>query len=153
MNIHIENQNMSIPKLQNYALGRWQAASGGERLHHAITGVPIFEAGAEGLDFAAMMDYARQTGNVALRRLSFHDRGRMLKALALYLLERKEHYYRLSTMTGATRADSWIDIEGGIGNLFANASLRRQFPDLPYYVDGQATALSKKGNFIGHHIM
>jgi oxepin-CoA hydrolase/3-oxo-5,6-dehydrosuberyl-CoA semialdehyde dehydrogenase len=49
--------------------------------------------------------------------------------------------------------DSWIDIEGGIGNLFANASLRKQFPDLPYYVDGSAAPLSKNGTFIGHHIM
>lgn len=144
---------MSIPQLQNFALGRWQDADGGETLHHAVTGESIFRAGSEGLDFADMMRYARQTGNPALRKLSFHERGRMLKALALYLLERKEDYYRLSTMTGATRADSWVDIEGGIGNLFANASLRRQLPDLPYYIDGQPASLSKKGNFIGHHIM
>jgi oxepin-CoA hydrolase/3-oxo-5,6-dehydrosuberyl-CoA semialdehyde dehydrogenase len=85
--------------------------------------------------------------------MTFQERGRMLKALAMYLLERKEHYYAVSAMTGATRIDSWIDIEGGIGNLFANASLRRQFPDLPYYVDGVAAPLSKNGTFIGHHIM
>jgi oxepin-CoA hydrolase/3-oxo-5,6-dehydrosuberyl-CoA semialdehyde dehydrogenase len=77
----------------------------------------------------------------------------MLKALALHLMERKEKYYEISALTGATRIDSWIDIEGGIGNLFANASLRRQFPDLPYYVDGVAAPLSKNGTFIGHHIM
>jgi oxepin-CoA hydrolase/3-oxo-5,6-dehydrosuberyl-CoA semialdehyde dehydrogenase len=71
----------------------------------------------------------------------------------MHLLARKEHYYAVSAMTGATRIDSWIDIEGGIGNLFANASLRRQFPDLPYYVDGVAAPLSKNGTFIGHHIM
>jgi oxepin-CoA hydrolase/3-oxo-5,6-dehydrosuberyl-CoA semialdehyde dehydrogenase len=68
-------------------------------------------------------------------------------------MERKEKYYEFSALTGATRIDSWIDIEGGIGNLFANASLRRQFPDLPYYVDGVAAPLSKNGTFIGHHIM
>jgi len=88
-----------------------------------------------------------------LRKMTFQERGRMLKALALYLLERKEKYYEVSALTGATRIDSWIDIEGGIGNLFANASLRRQFPDLPYYVDGVAAPLSKNGTFIGHHIM
>jgi oxepin-CoA hydrolase/3-oxo-5,6-dehydrosuberyl-CoA semialdehyde dehydrogenase len=77
----------------------------------------------------------------------------MLKALALHLLTKKEHYYAVSAWTGATKVDSWIDIEGGIGNLFANASLRRQFPDLPYYVDGTAAPLSKNGTFIGHHIM
>ena len=77
----------------------------------------------------------------------------MLKALALYLLEKKDQYYAVSSYTGATKVDSWIDIEGGIGNLFANASLRKQFPDLPYYVDGSAVPLSKNGTFIGHHIM
>jgi oxepin-CoA hydrolase/3-oxo-5,6-dehydrosuberyl-CoA semialdehyde dehydrogenase len=85
--------------------------------------------------------------------MTFQERGRMLKALALFLTEKKEKYYGVSAWTGATRVDSWIDIEGGIGNLFANASLRRQFPDLPYYVDGVAAPLSKNGSFIGHHIM
>jgi oxepin-CoA hydrolase/3-oxo-5,6-dehydrosuberyl-CoA semialdehyde dehydrogenase len=85
--------------------------------------------------------------------MTFQERGRMLKALALFLTEKKEKYYEASSWTGATRVDSWIDIEGGIGNLFANASLRRQFPDLPYYVDGIAAPLSKNGTFIGHHIM
>ena len=85
--------------------------------------------------------------------MTFQERGRMLKALALFLMEKKNKYYQVSAWTGATKIDSWIDIEGGIGNLFANASLRRQFPDLPYYVDGQAAPLSKGGSFIGHHIM
>jgi oxepin-CoA hydrolase/3-oxo-5,6-dehydrosuberyl-CoA semialdehyde dehydrogenase len=85
--------------------------------------------------------------------MTFQERGRMLKALALHLMERKDRYYQVSAWTGATKVDSWIDIEGGIGNLFANASLRRQFPDLPYYVDGNAAPLSKGGSFIGHHIM
>jgi oxepin-CoA hydrolase/3-oxo-5,6-dehydrosuberyl-CoA semialdehyde dehydrogenase len=77
----------------------------------------------------------------------------MLKALALYLMDRIQTYYEISSWTGATKVDSWIDIEGGIGNLFANASLRKQFPDLPFYVDGSAAPLSKTGSFIGHHIM
>ena len=85
--------------------------------------------------------------------MTFQERGRMLKALAMHLLTLKEKYYQVSAWTGATKIDSWIDIEGGIGNLFANASLRRQFPDLPYYVDGVAAPLSKNGTFIGHHIM
>ena len=85
--------------------------------------------------------------------MTFQERGRMLKALALFLMDKKESYYALSALTGATRVDSWIDIEGGIGNVFANASLRKQFPDLPYYVDGTAAPLSKNGTFIGHHIM
>jgi oxepin-CoA hydrolase/3-oxo-5,6-dehydrosuberyl-CoA semialdehyde dehydrogenase len=85
--------------------------------------------------------------------MTFPERGRMLKALALYLTDRKESYYALSAATGATRVDSWIDIEGGIGNLFANASLRKEFPDLPYFVDGDPVRLSKNGTFVGHHLM
>ena len=85
--------------------------------------------------------------------MTFQERGLMLKALALHLMSKKKSYYDLSWATGATKVDSWIDIEGGIGNLFANASLRKQFPDLPYYVDGETTPLSKGGSFIGHHIM
>jgi oxepin-CoA hydrolase/3-oxo-5,6-dehydrosuberyl-CoA semialdehyde dehydrogenase len=100
-----------------------------------------------------MLEYGRKTGGRVLRKMTFQERGRMLKALAMHLLANKEKYYQVSAWTGATRVDSWIDIEGGIGNLFANASLRRQFPDLPYYVDGVAAPLSKNGTFIGHHIM
>ena len=100
-----------------------------------------------------MMNYARKVGGPALRKLTFHQRGRMLKALAMYLMERKDYFYQISSYTGATKVDSWIDIEGGIGNLFANASLRRQFPDERFYVDGEAAKLSKNGTFIGHHIM
>ena len=145
---------MAVTQLKNYAEGRWITPSAeGDMLHNAITGEAIFKASSEGLDFGAMMDYARRVGGPALRKLTFHQRGRMLKALALHLLERKEHFYKISTYTGATRADSWVDIEGGIGNLFSYASLRRQFPDERYYVDGEAIKLSKNGTFIGHHIM
>ncbi len=141
-------------KYQNYVQGNWINGDGdGLALHHAITGAPIGTCSSEGLDYASVLTYGRETGGPALRKMTFQERGRMLKALAFYLLERKELYYTLSAATGATRIDSWIDIEGGIGNLFANASLRRQFPDLPYYVDGIAAPLSKKGSFIGHHIM
>lgn len=143
-----------MQRYQSYALGKWFDGEGTEaNLFNAITGEKIGEASSIGLDFAAMLDYGRKTGGHALRKMTFQERGRMLKALALHLMTKKERYYEVSSWTGATRIDSWIDIEGGIGNLFANASLRRQFPDLPYYVDGVAAPLSKNGSFIGHHIM
>lgn len=121
--------------------------------YHAISGELISTASSEGLDFAAILEYGRRTGNPALRHMTFHERGRMLKALALYLLDRKEKYYQVSHMTGATRVDSWVDIEGGIGNLFANSSLRRRFPNETYYVEGETVRLSKENTFIGHHIL
>ncbi|MEO6902254.1 MAG: phenylacetic acid degradation bifunctional protein PaaZ [Bacteroidia bacterium] len=140
-------------KLQNYSRGKWIAGEGdGQLLYNAITGEEIGTASSKGLDFSLMMDYARKTGGPALRKMTFQERGRMLKALALYLNEKKEKFYTVSWATGATRADSWIDIEGGIGNLFAYASLRRQFPDETFCLDGDAIKLSKNGTFIGHHI-
>jgi oxepin-CoA hydrolase/3-oxo-5,6-dehydrosuberyl-CoA semialdehyde dehydrogenase len=141
-------------QVKNYVMGQWVAGSGVEyTARHAITGEPLFEVSSQGLDFAAVLNYGREVGGAALRKMTFQERGRMLKALALHLSAIKKEFYALSWATGATKLDSWIDIEGGIGNLFANASLRRQFPDLPYYVDGDLARLSREGSFIGHHIM
>jgi len=140
--------------LQNYALGQWTSGAGeGKQLFDAVSGDIITTASSAGLDFGAMLDYGRRTGGPALRKLTFQERGRMLKALAMFLSERKAAYYELSYRTGATKIDSWIDIDGGIGNLYAYASLRRQFPNETYYVDGETAKLSKGGTFIGHHIM
>jgi len=143
-----------MKKLENYITGRWITGDGdGQQLLDAVTGQAIYAASTKGVDFASVLDYGRSVGNPALRKLTFHERGRMLRALAQYLMARKEEFYRISYHTGATRADSWIDIEGGIGNLFANASLRRKFPDLPYCTDGDPIGLSKGGSFMGHHLL
>ncbi|CAN5622425.1 phenylacetic acid degradation bifunctional protein PaaZ [soil metagenome] len=140
-------------KLMNYAMGSWVAGDGqGQTLYNAITGAGIATASSKGLNFGAMLDYSRSVGGPALRKMTFQERGRMLKALALHLMSKKEDFYKISWATGATRIDSWVDIEGGIGNLFAYASLRRQFPDETFYVDGDAAKLSKNNTFIGHHI-
>ena len=140
-------------KLQNYASGQWIAGEGeGQALFNAITGDEIATASSKGLDFESMMNYARSVGGPALRKLTFQERGRMLKALALHLQSKKEDFYKLSWATGATRADSWVDIEGGIGNLFTYASLRRQFPNETFCLEGDVAKLSKNGTFIGHHI-
>ena len=139
---------------ENYALGNWIKGDGdGTPLYNAINGEQIGTVGSKGLDFSDMMNYARKTGGPALRKMTFQERGLMLKKLALHLHSIRNKFYPFSFMTGATKVDSWIDIEGGIGNLFTNASLRRQFPDLPYHVEGSAAPLSKNGTFIGHHIM
>jgi oxepin-CoA hydrolase/3-oxo-5,6-dehydrosuberyl-CoA semialdehyde dehydrogenase len=140
--------------LENYTLGRW--TSGGtspQELLDASTGEVIALANTEGFDFASILDYGRRVGNPKLRKMTFHERGRMLKALAFHLQEKKEIFYELSYRSGATRADSWIDIEGGIGNLFANASLRRKFPDKPFYVEGEPVGLSKGGTFMAQHLL
>jgi len=143
-----------VTRLQNYALGEWVDGGGkGTTLHNAVTGAEVGVASSEGLDFKAMLDYGRTVGGPPLRALTFHQRARVLKALAQYLTARKEEFYRVSGWTGATRGDSWIDIDGGFGTLFAYASRgRRDFPDETYYVDGGPEALSKGGTFIGRHI-
>jgi len=143
-----------MQRYKSYIQGQWVDGDGVEtQLINAITGSVIGETSSAGFDYNAILEYGRRTGGPKLRKMTFQERGRMLKALALHLLTLKKKYYEVSAWTGATKVDSWIDIEGGIGNLFANASLRRQFPDLPYYVDGSAAPLSKEGTFIGHHIM
>ena len=141
-------------QVKNYILGEWVSGKGEEINHfHSITGEHISSTSSKGIDYKAILQYGREKGSSSLRKMTFQQRGEMLKSLALYLHKRKEIFYKLSKATGATKIDSWIDIEGGIGNLFANASLRRQFPDLPYFVDGSTANLSKNGSFIGHHIM
>jgi oxepin-CoA hydrolase / 3-oxo-5,6-dehydrosuberyl-CoA semialdehyde dehydrogenase len=145
---------MSITLLDNYAEGKWITAdSNSETLHNAITGEAIYAASSAGLDFNGMMQYARKVGNKNLRKMTFQQRGLMLKALAIHLMTKKELFYKISALTGATRIDSWVDIEGGIGNLFTYASLRRQFGDESFYVEGQVAKLSKQNTFIGHHIL
>src|SRR5579872_3699923 len=143
-----------MPKLGNYVTGRWMEGEGeGQPLFNAYTGDLIGHASTKGLDFAAILEYGRSTGNPALRRMTFPERGRMLRALALHLRERLDSFYRVSFLTGATRADSWIDLEGGIGNLFSYASLRRKFPDSPFCLDGDGMSLSKGNTFMGQHIL
>jgi oxepin-CoA hydrolase/3-oxo-5,6-dehydrosuberyl-CoA semialdehyde dehydrogenase len=141
-------------KLGNYITGKWVNGDGeGQTLYNAVTGETIASASARGLDFKNILEYGRTVGNPALRKMTFHERGNMLKALALHLRNHLDKFYKISYQTGATKADSWIDIEGGIGNLFANASLRRKFPNTFFCIDGESHNLSKGGSFMGTHIL
>ncbi len=141
-------------KLENYITGKWITGDGdGQTLYNAITGEAIAAASTKGVDFKSIVEYGRKTGNPALRKMTFRERGNMLKALALYLRDHLEKFYAISYKTGATKADSWVDIEGGIGNLFANASLRRKFPDESFCIDGEAHNFSKHNSFMGTHIL
>jgi oxepin-CoA hydrolase/3-oxo-5,6-dehydrosuberyl-CoA semialdehyde dehydrogenase len=141
-------------RLQSFALERWHTArTDGAVVRNAITGDPVAEVSSDGLDFGAMLDHGRGVGGPALRRMTFHQRALMLKALGQALLERKEELYALSRATGATRTDSWIDIEGGIGTLFAYSSRgRRELPNATFLLDGDPEVLSKAGSFVGQHL-
>jgi oxepin-CoA hydrolase / 3-oxo-5,6-dehydrosuberyl-CoA semialdehyde dehydrogenase len=141
-------------KLANRVADSWIEGDGaGRTLESAVDGREIATLTSEGLDFAAILDHARRVGGPNLRQLTFHQRGEMLKALAKFLSEQKREFYELSTLTGATRADSWIDIDGGISTLFVFSSKgRREMPDDTVYLDGAPEMLSKNGTFVGQHV-
>jgi oxepin-CoA hydrolase / 3-oxo-5,6-dehydrosuberyl-CoA semialdehyde dehydrogenase len=141
-------------QLESYVGGRWRVGKGqGSALRDATTGEVLAHASAEGIDLAAALEYARSTGGPALRRLTFHERAAMLKALAKVLTDHKPEFYALSYSTGATKSDSWIDIDGGIATIFVYASKgSRELPNAHVYIDGSVEALSKTGSFIGQHI-
>ena len=141
-------------RLQSYVKGEWVAGSGEQvPLYHAIDGCRVAELSSEGLDFAGMVRWGRETGGPALRALTFHQRALKLKALALWLQQHKEESYQLSRATGATRSDSWIDIDGGIGTLFAYSGKgRREMPNGHVYIDGAHEPLSHNGSFVGQHV-
>jgi len=141
-------------KLGNYVGGHWTEGNGqGAPLFDSVTGDIITYASTEGLNFEEILHYGRTKGGEKLRKMTFQERGNMIKKLALHLTKKKEQFYELSYRTGATRVDSWIDIEGGFGNLFANASLRKLFPNQPYDVEGDPIDLSRGGRFMAHHIL
>ncbi|EYB67772.1 bifunctional aldehyde dehydrogenase/enoyl-CoA hydratase [Deinococcus phoenicis] len=138
----------------SYVYGTWHTAPAGQTLYDAVYGRPVAVISSEGVDFAEALRYGREVGGPALRRLTFHTRARMLRALATSLLERKEDYYQLNLLTGATRRDGWVDIEGGIGTLFNYASMaRRDLPDERFLPEGKVERLGKGGTFVGRHLL
>ncbi|UWR95301.1 phenylacetic acid degradation bifunctional protein PaaZ [Phaeobacter inhibens] len=145
---------MSLLDVSSFAAGQWIAPGAGARsIASAITGAPLAQAGNDALDVQGMLDYARTVGGPSLRKLTFHDRARMLKALAGHLNQHKQALYDLSFNTGATQADHMIDIDGGIGTMFVFASKgRREMPDAHVYLDGEIEQLSRNGTFLGQHI-
>jgi len=138
---------------QHYILGNWTEGKGeGTPIQDSVTGEVFTSVTTEGLDVPSILQYGREKGDT-LRKMNFQERGNMIKKLAMYLNKKKDRFYEISYRTGATKIDSWIDIEGGFGNLFANASLRKLFPNQSYHVEGEPIDLSRGGRFMAHHIM
>ncbi len=142
-------------KIESYACGAWTPGTDdGVEVRNAINGESIGWVSSKGLDFADMLNHGRNTGGPALRQMTIHDRANMLKALATYLLDKKEDFYAISAKTGATRADGWVDIEGGIGTVFAYSGIaRRELPNETFAVEGKTEPLSARGTFVGRHIL
>lgn len=141
-------------QLKHYVEGRWTPGTGEAMpLTSAVDGRELASCTTNGIDFASMLRYARRTGGPNLAKYTFHERAFMLKALAKHLMEHKKEFYALSAETGATRADSWFDIDGGISTLFVFSSKgRREMPNDRVYLDGPPEMLSKKGSFVGQHV-
>ena len=144
----------ALRDIHSYVAGQWIPAGEGARgITSAITGAPIAFAGNDALDVQSMLAHARELGGPALRKLTFHDRARMLKALALHIKEHRKTLYELSFDTGATQADHLIDIDGGIGTMLVFAAKgRREMPDGHVYLDGDTEQLGRTGRFVGRHI-
>ncbi|MDZ7767427.1 MAG: phenylacetic acid degradation bifunctional protein PaaZ [Melioribacteraceae bacterium] len=143
-----------MQKLKSYVMGKWVEGKGDfQTLYNPVNGEPIAEISSKGIDLKETLNYARTVGGPKLRDMTFHERGRMLKALAQYLMSRKDEFYPLSFQTGATKIDSWVDIEGGISTIFTYASKgRREIPDGKVWVEGNMEMLSKEGTYVGQHI-
>lgn len=141
--------------LESYVGGRWVKGSGeGQTLLDASTGAPVAHVDSSGVDFAGALAYGREVVGPKLRKLTFHERALMLKALGQKLMELKEEFYAESFATGATRADGWIDIEGGAGTLLSYASkARRELPNARVLTDGDVERLSRDNSFSAQHIL
>ena len=145
---------MGLLQINSFAAGTWIAPDSSARpIENAVTGEVMGQAGNASLDVARMLDHARTVGGPNLRKMTFHDRARMLKAVAAHLNTNKQALYDLSFATGATQSDHLIDVDGGIGTMFVFASKgRREMPDGHVYIDGEIEQLSRNGTFLGQHI-
>ncbi len=145
---------MTIQEIKSFAAGQWVGCDdSARRIHSAVTGEQIAQAGNSALDVSGMLDFGRRLGGPALRKYTFHDRAKMIKALASHLNLHKQSLYDISFSTGATQKDHLIDIDGGIGTLFVFASKgRREMPDAKIYLDGDLEQLSRSGSFQGQHM-
>ena len=148
------NYSAKVKVLSSLVLGGEHSAQNDLRtVYHAISGEAIYQVSSHGIDMYNVVQYAKQKG-AAIAHWTFHQRANALKQVAQYLLERKEDYYRLAAATGCTRKDAWIDIEGGIGTLFAYSSLvRRELSDETALVEDAWIPLSKQGSFGAKHIL
>ncbi|HLS30921.1 MAG TPA: aldehyde dehydrogenase family protein, partial [Flavobacteriaceae bacterium] len=142
-----------MTKAKHYVQGSWVTGKGeGQPVYDSVTGDVHKLVSTEGLDIPSILQYGRENGE-ALRKMTFIERGNMLKKLAFHLWGKRKDFYEVSYHSGTTRGDAWFDIDGGIGNLFANASMRKEFPNQPYDIEGDPVDLSRGGKFMGHHIL
>ncbi|GAB3246784.1 phenylacetic acid degradation bifunctional protein PaaZ [Arthrobacter pigmenti] len=153
-----ETTETAVETVPSYVADAWwtpeqAAVASGADVRDASTGDLLAKVSTEGLDLEAAVHHGRTVGQASLGELTFHQRALKLKALAQYLNDQRDYFYRVSAQTGATRKDSLVDIDGGIGVLFTFGSKgRRELPNSQVVIDGPAEPLSRDGSFIGEHI-
>lgn len=150
------DERAAVGILPSFVRGSWwtpvEAADAAD-VRDATTGDLVARVSTSGLDLAAALEYGRTAGQASIGALTFHERAMLLKQFAVVLTERKDELYALSARSGATKADSWVDIDGGIGVLFSySGKARREMPNSRVYLDGPVEVLSKDGSFLGRHI-
>jgi oxepin-CoA hydrolase/3-oxo-5,6-dehydrosuberyl-CoA semialdehyde dehydrogenase len=150
-----EEAKTSATKTHSYVYGQWLAGeSAGATVRHAVTGEAIAQTSSDGIDFARVLKYGHEVGGPALRKMTIHQRAQCLKALGKHLLEKKKQLYKISAYTGATKSDSWVDIEGGAATLFSFSGIaRREFANEKFIVEGPTERISKNNSFAARHIL
>ena len=140
---------------KSYCYGTWFEGQGqGVKVYNALNGSEVCEVSSNGIDFNKMLEYGRNVGGKALREMTIHDRANAIKNVAKHLMSKKEHFYAVSAKTGATKVDSWVDIEGGLATMFSYSGIaRREFANEKFIVEGPAEILSAKGTFVARHIL
>ena len=66
-------------EVKNYILGDWVRGEGSEvTFHHAINGEEIGKCSSKGLDYQQILNFGRDKGSTALRKMTFQQRGEIM---------------------------------------------------------------------------
>ncbi|HVC11267.1 MAG TPA: 3,4-dehydroadipyl-CoA semialdehyde dehydrogenase [Burkholderiales bacterium] len=140
--------------LASYVGGRWVEGSGAaQTLINPATEAPLARVSSEGVDLAAALAYARDTGGTALRAMSFAERGAMLAGAAKALQAHRDELIEVGIANGGnTRSDAKFDVDGAIGTLLAYAELGASLGAARLLVDGEGVQLGRSPRFHGQHV-
>jgi oxepin-CoA hydrolase/3-oxo-5,6-dehydrosuberyl-CoA semialdehyde dehydrogenase len=140
--------------LASFVCGCWTPGNGAaQTLVNPATEAPLATASSEGVDIAAALDYARNTGGPALRALSFAERGALLQGMADALQDARDELLALNMANGGnTRSDAKFDVDGAIATLLAYAELGTALGAGKFLVDGEGIQLGRSPRFHGQHL-
>ena len=145
----------SMITLRSYLCGKWMEGSGeAQILLNPATEEPLATASSAGIDLAAALEFARRQGGPALRRMSFAERGALLKSMADAMQAARDELLALAVANGGnTRSDAKFDIDGAIGTLLAYAEIGSSLGAARFLNDGEGIQLGRSPRFHGQHIL